>query len=123
MRLEEVMFSGAHVIIYSRAAEADRAFIRDHLGLASVDAGDGWLIFKLPPAEIAIHPTDGQPKHEFYFTCENIEETLEKLAAAGAVSATPPSDEGYGLLAEITLPSGTPLALYEPRHPVAYDLT
>jgi catechol 2,3-dioxygenase-like lactoylglutathione lyase family enzyme len=116
------MFNGAHVIFYSRAAEADRAFLRDHLGFLSVDAGDGWLIFKLPPAEIAVHPTDGQPRHELYFMCANLEETLGTLAAAGAEIVQPTTDEGWGLLAEVRLPSGSLLSLYEPRHPVAYNL-
>jgi uncharacterized glyoxalase superfamily protein PhnB len=116
------MFRGAHVIVYSRAAEADRAFLRDQLGLASVDAGDGWLIFKLPPAEIAVHPIDGQPKHELYFMCDDLDETLAKLTAAGAEISAPITDQGWGLLAEIRLPSGSTLSLYEPKHPVAYDL-
>jgi hypothetical protein len=116
------MFTGAHVIMYSRSAEADRAFLRDQLGLASVDAGEGWLIFKLPPAEIAVHPTEGEPKHEFYFMCDDLAETLASLTTAGAVISGPTSDEGWGLLAEVTLPSGSALALYEPRHPVAYNL-
>ena len=116
------MFNGAHVILYSREAEADRAFLSEHLGLASVDAGDGWLIFKLPPAEIAIHPTDGEPKHELYFMCADLEVTLGKLTAAGAQTSRPASDEGWGVLAEVTLPSGSKLSLYEPRHPVAYNL-
>jgi hypothetical protein len=116
------MFNGAHVILYSRAAEADRSFLRDQLGFANVDAGDGWLIFKLPPSEVAIHPTDGAPHHELYFMCENLAETLRALAAAGAQAARPPSDEGWGLLAEVRLPSGTLLSVYEPRHPVAYAL-
>ncbi len=116
------MFNGAHIIIYSRNAEADRAFLRDHLGLANVDAGEGWLIFKLPPAELAIHPTDGQTKHEFYFMCEDVEEALRKLTAEGAAISTPVSDEGWGRLAEVALPGGTRISLYEPRHPVAYSL-
>lgn len=116
------MFNGAHVIIYSQQAEADRAFLRDHLGLANVDAGEGWLIFKLPPAELAIHPTDGQTKHEFYFMCEDVEEALRKLTAEGAAISTPVSDEGWGRLAEVALPGGTRISLYEPRHPVAYSL-
>ena len=120
--MERPMFSGAHVIVYSRAAEADRAFLRDHLGLASVDAGDGWLIFKLPPAEIAVHPIDGQPKHELYFMCDDLDETLAKLTGAGAEISAPIADQGWGLLAEIRLPSGSTLSLYEPKHPVAYDL-
>jgi hypothetical protein len=116
------MFTGAHVIIYSRSAEADRAFLRDQLRLANVDAGEGWLIFKLPPAEIAVHPTETEPKHEFYLICDNLEETLGKLITAGAVISTPTRDEGWGLLAQVTLPSGSALSFYEPRHPVAYNL-
>jgi len=116
------MFDGAHVIIYSRQAEADRTFLRDCLGLANVDSGDGWLIFKLPPAELAIHPTDGETKHELYFMCDDIEATLHEVTAEGATVSAPVTDQGWGLLAEITLPSGTHLSLYQPRHPVAYNL-
>jgi catechol 2,3-dioxygenase-like lactoylglutathione lyase family enzyme len=116
------MFTGTHVIVYSRAADADRAFVRDSLGLPNVDAGDGWLIFKLPPAELAVHPTDGEPMHELYFMCDDIDATLRDLTAAGATVSRPARDQGWGILAEISLPSGTPLALYEPRHPVAYHL-
>jgi hypothetical protein len=117
------MFTGAHVILYSRAADADRAFLRDSLRLTNVDAGDGWLIFKLPPAELAVHPTDGEPMHELYFMCEDIEATLRSLTDAGATLIRPAADQGWGVLAEVSLPSGTALALYEPRHPVAYKLT
>lgn len=116
------MFVGAHVIVFSRAAEADRAFLRDQLGFASVDAGDGWLIFKLPPAEVAAHPTDGEPRHELYFMCDDLDETLAKLTAAGATVSSAPTDRGWGRLAEISLPSGTRFGVYQPRHPVAYDL-
>jgi len=90
------MFKGAHVIIYSRDAKADRAFLRDGLGLANVDAGDGWLIFKLPPAEVAVHPTDGDTKHELYFMCDDIKKTLASLTAKAAEIAQPISDEGWG---------------------------
>ena len=116
------MINGAHVIIYSGAAESDRVFLRDQLGLANVDAGDGWLIFKLPPAEIAIHPTDGDARHELYFMCDNLEETIATLRAVGIEISSPISDEGWGLLAEIRMPSGSALGLYEPRHPVAHSL-
>ena len=116
------MFSGAHVIIYSRSAEEDRAFLRDKLGLSNVDAGGGWLIFKLPPAEIAVHPTEGPEKHEFYFMCDDLEDTLRKLGTAGAKQSGSTSDEGWGLLAQVRLPSGTSLSLYEPRHPLAHAL-
>ena len=117
------MFKAAHVIIYSRDAEADRAFLRDGLGLANVDAGEGWLIFKLPPAEVAVHPTDGGTRHELFFMCDDIRKTLATLTAKGAKISRPISDEGWGLLASVKLPSGSELWFYEPRHPVAYDLT
>jgi len=116
------MINGAHVIVYSRDAEADRAFVRDMLGFDGVDAGDGWMIFKLPPAEVAIHPTGAEPKHEFYLMCDDIASLLERLTAAGVEIAKPISDEGWGLLASIRLPSGAEQPVYQPRHPVAYDL-
>jgi hypothetical protein len=116
------MINGAHVIVFSPDADADRAFIRDTLGFGGVDAGGGWLIFKLPPAEIAVHPTDGETKHELYLMCDNIEAMLDELAAKGVEISQPVSDQGWGLLASIRLPSGSVLPLYEPRHPVAYDL-
>jgi hypothetical protein len=116
------MIIGAHVIIYSTNAEADRAFIRDVLGFRWVDSGGGWLIFKLPPAEIAVHPTDGMGKHEFYLICDDIEKTLSDLTARGVKISHPVSDEGWGLLASIKLPSGSDLSIYQPRHPTAYDL-
>ncbi|MDL4773493.1 MULTISPECIES: VOC family protein [Thermomonosporaceae] len=113
------MINGAHVIVYSRDADADRAFIRDVLGFAGVDAGQGWLIFKLPPAELAAHPTDGPPRYEFSLMCDDIEATLAGLVARDVVIAKPVSDEGWGLLAAIRLPSGADLPIYEPRHPLA----
>jgi catechol 2,3-dioxygenase-like lactoylglutathione lyase family enzyme len=116
------MLNGAHVIVFSRDADADRAFIRDTLGFPGVDGGGGWLIFKLPPAEVAVHPTEGEAKHELYLMCDDIERTLAELNAKGVEIARPVSDEGWGLLATIKLPSGSELSLYEPRHPVAYDL-
>jgi predicted enzyme related to lactoylglutathione lyase len=87
-----------------------------------VDAGDGWLIFRLPPAEIAVHPTGAEPKHELYLMCDDIAGTLEQLAAAGVETPSPVSDQGWGMLASIRLPSGAELQLYQPRHPVAYGL-
>jgi len=116
------MINGAHVILYSRDAEADRAFIRDTLGFPGVDAGGGWLIFKLPPAEIAVHPAEGEPTHELFLMCDDIEGLLAELTDKGVEPPSPVSDEGWGLLASIKLPSGADLALYQPRHPVAYDL-
>ncbi len=116
------MINGAHVILYSTNAEADRVFIRDILGFAGVDASDGWLIFKLPPAEIAVHPADGPEKQEFYLMCDDIEKTLADLSAKGATISHPVSDQSWGLLASIKLPSGADLSIYQPRHPTAYDL-
>jgi catechol 2,3-dioxygenase-like lactoylglutathione lyase family enzyme len=116
------MITAAHIILYSTDAEADRAFIRDVLGLAGVDAGGGWLIFKLPPAEIAVHPTDGLGKHELYLMCDDIEKTLMELTAQGVTVSEPVSDQGWGQLASIKLPSGADLPIYQPRHPTAYNL-
>jgi catechol 2,3-dioxygenase-like lactoylglutathione lyase family enzyme len=116
------MINGAHIILYSTNAEADRVFIRDVLGFTGVDAGDGWLIFKLPPAEIAVHPTDGPDKHEFYLMCDDLERTLADLTARGVTISRPASNQGWGLLASIQLPSGSELSIYQPRHTTAYDL-
>ena len=114
------MIEGAHLILYSRDAAVDRAFLRDTLGFAGVDAGEGWLIFALPPAEVAVHPTDGETRHELYLTCDNIERTLADLSDRGVEIVHPVADRGWGLLAAIRMPSGAELGLYEPRHPTAY---
>jgi len=116
------VITGSHVILYSRDAAADRAFLRDVLGTAHVDAGDGWLIVKLPPAEVAVHPTDGPEHHELYLMCDDVDATVEKLQAAGATITAPVTDQGWGRLTSIRLPGGGELGLYEPRHPTAYDL-
>lgn len=117
------MITGAHVILYSRDAAADRAFIRDVLGFAHVDAGHGWLIFKLPPAEVAVHPTqEAPPSHELYLMCDDLGKTLADLTAKGVEVASEVTQQGWGALAAIKLPSGASLALYQPRHPVAHDL-
>jgi hypothetical protein len=116
------VINGAHVIVYSTDAEADRDFIQETLGFAGVDAGQGWMIFRLPPAEIAVHPTSGPPVHELYLMCDDIKKTLDDLASKGVQLAGEVSDEGWGLLASIKLPSGGTLPLYEPRHPVAREL-
>jgi Glyoxalase/Bleomycin resistance protein/Dioxygenase superfamily len=117
---EDIMIEGAHVIIYSRDAEADREFLGNALGSLGVDAGEGWLIFALPPAEVAVHPTEGDSGYEFYLTCDDIEQTLADLSARGVKIARPVSDEGWGLLSAVRMPSGAELQLYEPRHSVAY---
>ena len=110
------MITGAHAILFSTHAEADRAFLRDVLEFKSVDAGGGWLIFALPPAEVAVHPSEG-PSHDLYLMCDDIEATVAELEAKGVELAREVSDEGWGLVTAIRLPSGADLALYEPRHP------
>src|SRR5262249_32407301 len=97
------MISGAHMIIYSTNAEADRAFFRDVLGLHSVDAGHGWLIFALPPAEIAVHPDAVNSKHEIYLMSDDVVETVQNLAKHN-VTCDPVADRGWGLLTHVTLP-------------------
>jgi hypothetical protein len=117
------MINGAHVILYSRDAEADRRFIADVLGFGHVDAGHDWLIFQLPPAEVAVHPTEAAaPSHELFLMCDDLEATLTDLAAAGVATAGPVTEERWGVRADIILPSGAPLGLYQPRHPVAHSL-
>jgi catechol 2,3-dioxygenase-like lactoylglutathione lyase family enzyme len=108
---------GVHAIIFTSDAEADRAFFREVLDLPSVDAGEGWLIFALPPAELAAHPTDGDAHHELYLMCEDVRATIEELRAKGVEFTKEISDEGFGLLTKFRLPGGSEIALYEPRHP------
>jgi catechol 2,3-dioxygenase-like lactoylglutathione lyase family enzyme len=116
------MINGVHIIIYSRDGDADRAFIRDVLGYPHVDARGGWLIFKTPPAELAVHPTDGPEFHELYLMCDDVNATVADLTAKGVEFAKPVSDQGWGLLTSIKLPGGGELGLYEPRHPTAYNI-
>lgn len=116
------MINGVHAIVYSRDDEADRAFIRDVLGFPHVDAGGGWLIFKTPPAEVAVHPTDTAPSHQLYLLCDDIDATVADLTAKGVEFTGPVSRQRWGLLTAIRLPGGGELGLYQPRHPTAYDL-
>jgi predicted enzyme related to lactoylglutathione lyase len=110
------MITGLHAIVFSPQAEKVRAFFADVLGLQSADAGGGWLIFALPPAELAVHPADDR-RHELYLMCDDISATLTELRAKGAEIAQDVSDQGWGLLAAIRLPDGSELPIYEPRHP------
>jgi catechol 2,3-dioxygenase-like lactoylglutathione lyase family enzyme len=110
---------GAHVIIYTNDPEADRGFLRDVLGFEGVDAGDGWLIFALPPAEVAVHPADSGGRHELYLMCDDIDATVRELRGKGVHLAREVSDQGWGRLTAIQLPGGGELGLYEPRHPTA----
>jgi hypothetical protein len=109
------MINGAHITIFSRDAEADRAFFKEYLEFASVDAGDGWLIFALPPSEVAFHPSDNNNQHQFYLICENIHEFLKKMALSG-VKCSKIKDEGWGLLSSLTLPGGGTIGFYQPMH-------
>ena len=111
------VINGVHAIVFSREAEKVRAFLGDVLGLASVDAGHGWLIFALPPAELAVHPTDGESRHELYLMCDDIHATLAELRGKGVPIARDVSDQGWGLVAAIRLPDGEEFPIYEPRHP------
>lgn len=110
------MIHGVHVILYTKKAEAVRAFFRDTLGWSSVDAGEGWLIFALPPAEIAAHPDEGESRWELYLMCDDVHATIEDLRRRGVEITAPVSDRGWGLLTGIRLPDGSELGLYEPRH-------
>lgn len=111
------MINGAHAIVFSTDADADRAFLRDVLALPHVDVGEGWLIFGLPPAEVAVHPADGNGggTHELYLMCENVEQLRERLAE-GNIESSDVSDEGWGLVTQVTLPGGSKLGIYQPRH-------
>src|SRR5688572_22169600 len=112
------MISGAHAIIYSKDAEADRAFFRDVLKLPNVDAGDGWLIFALPPAEVAVHPDRKNGWHELYLTCDDVKATVKALKAK-KVKVSAVSEQPYGRMVQVTLPGGGELGLYQPLHPMA----
>ncbi len=109
------MIDGAHVVIYSRDAEADRAFLRDVLGYPHVDAGGGWLIFQLPPAEVAVHPTAGEPAHELFLMCDDLAATMADLRAKG-VEFTPVGEERWGRRTAVRLPGGGEIGLYQPSH-------
>lgn len=118
---------GAHVLLYSSDAEKLRAVFRDTFGFHNVDAGDGWLIFRLPPAELGIHPAggeEGEPGvHALSFMCDDINATIAELRARGIDVDSPPEDHGYGIVTMARLPGGVEVQIYEPRHPVAIDHT
>lgn len=116
------MINGVHAIIFSGDPAADRAFLRDVLGFPHVDAGDGWLIFKLPPAEVALHPTDGPGAHELYFMCDDVEASVAELTAKGVEFTEPITGKGWGRLTRFRLPGGGEVGMYEPRHERATDL-
>jgi predicted enzyme related to lactoylglutathione lyase len=111
------VITGVHAIIFSPDAEKVRAFFADVLDMPSADAGGGWLIFALPPAELAVHPAEGGSRHELYLMCDDIHATIEELRGKGVELARDISDQGWGLLAAIRLPDGTEFPIYQPRHP------
>ena len=115
------MMFGAHVVLYSKDAAADRAFCRDVLGFASVDAGHGWLIFSLPPAEIAVHPADEVERHELFFMCDDLKAEMVALGEKG-VRVSDTQEARWGSIAKIRLPGGGEIGLYQPRHPMAFAL-
>jgi catechol 2,3-dioxygenase-like lactoylglutathione lyase family enzyme len=114
------MIFGAHAVIYSNDAEADRAFFRDTLGFKSVDAGHGWLIFALPPSEIAVHPGGGG-KHELYLMCDDLAAEISTLKAKG-VACSEVNEERWGSITTVQLPGGGQIGLYQPKHPTALNL-
>jgi catechol 2,3-dioxygenase-like lactoylglutathione lyase family enzyme len=111
------MISSTHVVIYSTDAEADRAFFGDTLGFRHVDAGQGWLIFALPPAEVAIHPSDA-PKHELYLMCDDLKSEIAALTKKG-VAFSAVEEARWGSITKLRLPSGAEIGLYQPKHKTA----
>ncbi|MCA1562496.1 MAG: hypothetical protein LC804_20290 [Acidobacteria bacterium] len=119
---------GAHALLYTSEPDALRATLRDVFGWKHVDAGDGWLIFALPPAELGVHPAEGPTyasgtRHQLTLMCDNIEVTIRELRSKGIDVKGEPEDEGYGITVMLGLPGGVEIMLYEPRHPVAIETT
>jgi catechol 2,3-dioxygenase-like lactoylglutathione lyase family enzyme len=114
------MIIGAHVVLYSKDADADRAFFRDILGLKSVDAGRGWLIFALPPAEAAFHPSESNGPHELFFMCDNLTAEMSALAKKN-VAFSEIQEARWGSIVKMKLPGGGDISLYQPKHPTALD--
>lgn len=113
--------AGAHTIVFAEDAEAARAFFRDVLGFKNVDAGEGWLIFALPPGEVAMHPGPGWGQdvghHQLFFMCHDIERTVNDLRKEGVEFVSPVADQGYGLMTRFKIPGAGEIGLYEPKHP------
>ena len=112
------MIFGAHVIVFSNDASADRAFFRDVLGYSSVDAGHDWLIFELPPAELAVHPAEGQLRHDLYLMCDDLRAEIAALTAKG-VPTSEVEEARWGTVTKMQLPGGSQIGLYQPKHPTA----
>jgi hypothetical protein len=115
------MITGTHALIFTPEADALRVFLRDVLGFGAVDAGDGWPIFALPPAELGVHPDEGANRHELYLMCDDINSTMAELKGKGVEFTQGVSDQGWGLATAFKIPGGE-MALYEPRHPTAAKL-
>jgi predicted enzyme related to lactoylglutathione lyase len=116
------MVNGVHALFYAKDADKVRSFFKDVLKLGSVDAGHGWLIFALPPAELAIHPTEDKPHHELYLMCDDIQATMKDLKGKGVEFADAVKEERWGIVTAIKVPGGGEIGLYEPRHPTALKL-
>jgi predicted enzyme related to lactoylglutathione lyase len=111
------MITGVHAILFTREPDSVRGFFSDVLGLSSVDAGGGWPIFALPPAELAAHPADDDGCHELYLMCDDIDATVDELRGKGVEFTSEITDAGWGLITRLKLPDGTELAVYQPKHP------
>jgi predicted enzyme related to lactoylglutathione lyase len=120
----DLMITGTHAIIYAEDADVARAFFRDVLGWPHVDAHGGWLIFKLPPGEVGIHPTDpdSSGQHELYLMCEDVVAEMASLTAKGVEFTSPVEDQGFGLLTRLRVPGAGEIGLYQPKHPIAHSL-
>jgi predicted enzyme related to lactoylglutathione lyase len=121
-----VAIFGTHLLLYTSEPEALRAMLRDVFGWTHVDAGDGWLIFKTPPAELGVHPAEGPTfesgtRHLISFMCDDIHATVADLRARGVSVVGEPRDEGYGITIMMVLPGGCEVQLYQPRHAMAID--
>jgi catechol 2,3-dioxygenase-like lactoylglutathione lyase family enzyme len=113
------MITAMHALIYSKDADAVRDFLRDKIGLPFVDTGGGWLIFALPPAEVGVHPSEGETRHELCLMCDDVGATVAELCERGMEVRGEPEDLGFGVGTRIVLPGGVEVLLYEPRHPTA----
>jgi len=122
VKRSKFMIFGAHVVVYSKDATADRAFFREVLGFSFVDAGHGWLIFALPPAEVAVHPAEENDRHELYFMCDDLKAEISALEKQG-VRCSEVREARWGSITMIQLPGGSEVGLYQPKHPSAFALT
>lgn len=122
IEVKGTMINGIHGVIYTRDAEGVRAFFKDKLGYPFVNAGHGWLIFALPPAELGIHPIDKGGHHELWLMCDDLKKTVAQLTAKGVEFNGPMTDEGFGYVTAIKMPGGGELGLFQPKHPTALHL-